>query len=278
MPPLSKIKYSHEETVSAISGYFDFLAAMYLDEDAIQRPPEGGWPEITPDRLRGLGKTDKVVELLRHIPYLRGGEWCDQSEAEAAPSGIHFYNWIEAIRQVDHPDSNQEIGDPKIFTEPPEDWGLVPAHVVGLITTKQDLWLLDTELGVIYWVSGPGWICLQPTREPVLDDAYDIGESETDWRLDPSWAIVDFFELLKDAFRQLNSIPLTPTVVLDPKSVKLSGIREEALALVQTIYREHGWPDMARYRKNECLMVIRETLKERYGEECRQLFIDMDKW
>lgn len=37
-------------------------------------------------------------------------------------------------------------------------------------------------------------------------------------------------------------------------------------------------PDMARYRKDECLRAIRETLKEQYGEECRQLFIDKDKW
>jgi hypothetical protein len=42
MPWLSEIRYSREATVAAVSGYFDFLASMYLDEEAILRPPAEG--------------------------------------------------------------------------------------------------------------------------------------------------------------------------------------------------------------------------------------------
>ncbi len=71
MPKLSEVRHSREAAVAAASEYFGFLAKMYLDESNILRPPEGGWPEITVDRLKGLGKTDEVVMLLRHLPYLR---------------------------------------------------------------------------------------------------------------------------------------------------------------------------------------------------------------
>jgi hypothetical protein len=276
MPCLSEIRYSREATVAAVSGYFDFLASMYLDEEAILKPPAEGWPEITPGRLQGLGKTDEVIMLLRHIPYLRTDSDNFKSEANAGPSFVRFWSWIEAIRWLDRPgvDFEAEIDISTIMTEPRpgEDIGLAPAHVVGLISTKQDLWLLDTELGVIYWLDCPGWIKHHPTREPILDDAYDYAaEGEADWRSEPAWAIVDFFELLKDQFRRLSSIPLTPTRVLDPEGVKLRAQFEGALSLVQAIYREHGWPDSARYRKGECLKAVRVRLEERYGEDSQSL-------
>jgi hypothetical protein len=271
MPRLSEISYFHEAAVAAISDYFDFLAKMYLDESAILRPPAGGWPEITPDRLGDLGKTDEVVMLLRHIPYLRPGIDNWKSEAEAGPSGVRFYSWIEHIRSVARPDAhpNEKIEDAKYMTEPIDymEEGLIPSHVVGLISTKQDLWLLDTQLGVVYWYTCPFWLSVRPTRERIQDDPFEYApEDQADWRNEPAWAIADFFELLKDQFRRLSSIPLSPTLVLDPEGVepRMGG----ALSLAQEVYREHGWPDLDRYRKEECLRAVRERLLERYAEDC----------
>lgn len=99
MPQLSEIRCSRQATVAAISGCFDLLANMYLDEGAILRAPEWGWPEMTPERLRGLGKTDEVILLLRHVPYLRSSvDDSAKSEADAGPSGVHFWNWIKEIQ------------------------------------------------------------------------------------------------------------------------------------------------------------------------------------
>jgi hypothetical protein len=271
MPRLSEISYSHEAAVAAITDYFDFLAKMYLDESAIFRPPEGGWPEITPDRLSDLGKTDEVIMLLRHIPYLRGGmaeQW--KSEAEAGPSGVRFYHWLDDARDLDRPDLPDRLKDAKYMTEPIEymEQGLIPPHVVGLISTKQDLWLLDTQLGVVYWYTCPFWISFQPTRERIQDDPFEYApEDQSDWRNEPAWAIADFFEMLKDSFRRLSSIPLSPTLVLDPEGVTDDPQVQEGLSLAQAVYREHGWPDLDRYGKEECLKAVRERLQERYGED-----------
>lgn len=70
MPSVHEISYSHSESVAAIRGYYAFLTSMYLDESAVEYPPEEGRPAINPESLRGLGKTYKVISLLRQIPYL----------------------------------------------------------------------------------------------------------------------------------------------------------------------------------------------------------------
>ncbi|KAK4107297.1 hypothetical protein N656DRAFT_785404 [Canariomyces notabilis] len=281
MPRLSQITYDHAATVLAISDYFDFLAKMYLDEADILRPPEGGWPEITSDRLRSLGKTDKVNMLLRYIPYLRSGIYGSKSEAEVGPSGVQLYNWMESIGNLGRRsglDAEAHFEVAKVITEPLNEHGepgLAPPHAVGLTSTSDnimyDRWILDTELGVIYWVSCPDRMRYEPTREPVLDDWYDFSpEGEREWRCEPAWAVVDFFELLKDQFLQLFSLPVSPTSVRDMGDGKPAEV-EGALPLVQAIYREHGWPDLNRYRKDTCLKAVRERLEERYGEECWRL-------
>lgn len=44
-----------------------------MDEEEVLWPPGDGWPGITLEGMRGLGKTDQVVELLRRLPYVRRG-------------------------------------------------------------------------------------------------------------------------------------------------------------------------------------------------------------
>ncbi|KAK4118799.1 hypothetical protein N657DRAFT_650884 [Parathielavia appendiculata] len=215
MPRLSEISYSHAATVGAISAYFNFLAVMYLDEADILRPPEGGWPEMTPGRLQSFGKTDKVNMLLRQIPYLRHDTYGVKSEAEVGSRDVRFWNWMEVFRNLDRRpwlDDKEELEECKIMTEPLDEHGepgLAPPHAVGLICTPsardESRWILDTELGVIYWLACPDSIRYEPTREPILYDAFDYyaPEGEAEWRSEPAWAVVNFFELLKDQFRLL---------------------------------------------------------------------------
>lgn len=63
--------YSRDEVVAEVKSYYEHLTTLYLDEDVILYPPEGGWPSITRESLAWLNKTDKVVDLLRYLPYVR---------------------------------------------------------------------------------------------------------------------------------------------------------------------------------------------------------------
>lgn len=62
-----------DQFAAQLLSYYEFLITLYLPADCLKRPPEGGWPNITAERMSFLGKTDAVVDLLKHIPYIRGG-------------------------------------------------------------------------------------------------------------------------------------------------------------------------------------------------------------
>jgi hypothetical protein len=63
---------SWKPIVKAVRDYYDFLASDLgaIPSDCVVDAPEGGWPDITQSSLAGLEKTDAVIELLRHLPYI----------------------------------------------------------------------------------------------------------------------------------------------------------------------------------------------------------------
>lgn len=250
MVELSDISYSRNATIAAVRSYYQFLTKLYLPESATLEPPPGGWPTITKDKMRSLGKTDEVIELLRHLPYLRDTQW----EMQGAP-WCRFMDWSSYdISKMD----KEEIEGIKICTEGPAN-ETSPAHVIGLAFAGRDwcILLLDTHLGIIYWADNcPGPLNDNPSREKIDDEPEHYApEDEHEWRREPAWPIVDFFKLLKDEFRALHFVPLNWHDVKDVYTVyhpKNDGM----ISMVQRIYREHGWPSLEKYRKQKCLKAV----------------------
>ncbi|KAG9594683.1 hypothetical protein KCU77_g3343, partial [Aureobasidium melanogenum] len=67
---------SRKPAVDAVRKYYYFLANDLgaISRNCIVEPPEEGWPSITQDSLAGLEKTEAVIELLRHLPYIEPSE------------------------------------------------------------------------------------------------------------------------------------------------------------------------------------------------------------
>ncbi|RYO76324.1 hypothetical protein DL762_009826 [Monosporascus cannonballus] len=254
MPSLDEITYSRDATVAAVRDYYDFLTKMYVRESDIIEPPAGGWPTIKP-YLECMGKTDEVLSLLCHLPYIR--ELDDGNSVQGAP-WCYFADWQKlGLRQVKG----------ETFRLLSERAGIiddVPPHVVGLTWGGRNnpVILLDTKLGIIHWYECPYEIKCAPARELLQDDAYDYApENEAVWIAEcGTWAITDFFEVLKDEFRKLHFIPKSSRSVVDIYTTFPDS--DEVIPVMQDIYRRHGWPDLQRYRKRECL----EALRERYSE------------
>ncbi|KAI1734711.1 hypothetical protein F4680DRAFT_462263 [Xylaria scruposa] len=247
MPRIEDISYSREATVTALSSYYQFLTKLYLPEDFVIYPPQGGWPSITQESKAGLGKTDEVISLLQRLPYIE-----DRHEAHGAAFCV-FADWsLEGLGKT---------STARLLTEG-GNWEQVPPHVVGLTNGGRDnpVFLLDTQLGVIHWIDCPDRLRHSPTREQVwgrtLEGVEWHGEAAT-------WAIADFFEQLKDEFRSLRFVP-TSTVYYDVIDVDAEfdddGLR--VLPMLQDVYRSHGWPDVSRYRKKGALEEVEKVLDE----------------
>jgi len=87
-----------------------------------------------------------------------------------------------------------------------------------------------------------------------------------EWRAECSpWAIEDFFEVLKDLYRDLKFIPTSPTKVVDVWTMLANG-SEGMVDTLQGIYRAYGWPDLSVYRKEECMKAMRKVLEEQYPD------------
>ncbi|KHO00989.1 uncharacterized protein MAM_01767 [Metarhizium album ARSEF 1941] len=263
MTRLSDITYSQEATVEAVRDYYTFLTRMYLDDHLVKEPPEGGWPGITAESMRGLGKTDQVISLLRHLPYI------DSPGYDGGPNALPNCTFADWHRRAEEDAFLVGSADAACARSCSEGAGIceaVPPHVVGLTWDSEDRYpfLLDTKLGVIYWVDCDYDLRRNSCRERVWDCAYDYApEKEADaFRGDSgTWAVGDFFEVLKEQYRKLRFLPRNSTRVCDVKDGEYPD-EEGRNELIASIYRRHGWPDLQIYRKDTCLEAIRRALAE----------------
>ncbi|KAK3321749.1 hypothetical protein B0H66DRAFT_638289 [Apodospora peruviana] len=207
---------------------------MYLDEAAYESTPSTGWPRITPDSMRSFDKTDEVVELLRHLPY---------------PSD-------------EDPDRRPQIMFGAILCR-------LPAR--RLWTRNDRGVLLDTKLGVVFWHEAATefkWFSPFPVVMGLAesdDEDSSEGEGEGDGN-----AIFLRFATLKHNLKELHFVPMSRRRVVDgwygPDAPDEHS--QKAVEMVKDIYRAHGWPDLERYRKEDCLKAIYTALSENFpGEE-----------
>ena len=66
--------YDRDVVVNSLKRHYNVLVLMaYLDPAVIEYPPPSGWSDdqLAVEILRALGRSEKVIDLLRHLPYLR---------------------------------------------------------------------------------------------------------------------------------------------------------------------------------------------------------------
>ncbi|KAG8415355.1 hypothetical protein J3459_011432 [Metarhizium acridum] len=264
MIPLSQVTYSRDTTVAAVRDYYIFLTRMYLDETLIKEPPKGGWPSITPESMRGLGKTNEVISLLRHLPYIDSP--CSDSGPNVLPDCM-FADWKARVEEQEdgfqHGSDASEVA--RMSSEGAGNYENVPSHVIGLTWDSEERYsfLLDTRLGIIHWVQCDHHLRYHSSRAPIKDNAYDYApEHEADTFRDAgTWAIPDFFQVLKEQYQNLSFLPQSSTRVCDVNAGEHPNDTGKN-QLIKGIFRQHGWPNMQYYRKDDCLKAIRCALVE----------------
>lgn len=265
--------YSQEETIAAISAYYTFLTQMYLEESQVVYPPPGGWPEIVdadPAVLRSFGKSDEVIALLAHLPYIR----CSWEDSAQISLGSAAANWPDLITLLSKPlppgDTMTRAEEVRLYTEGTF-YRISPPHVIGLIRNRDEAMVLDTKHGVIHWEDCPGRInygghCKVNIDWSELDPDETVSQEEADWRYGATaWTVSDFFEVLKDQFIQLHWLPISSFSLRAFVDKDYHG-EEGMMAMLRETYRKHGWPDLAVYRKSDCLKAVKKAMAEKYPD------------
>ncbi|KAH0278070.1 hypothetical protein KCU91_g2749, partial [Aureobasidium melanogenum] len=265
MPELNEVSYSREATIAAFRDYYQFLTEMFLPENRVEEPPAEGWSSITKEKLRLLDKDDEVVELMRHLPYI-SNDGLLAPHAEIA----HWPSLLDASAYDQRPFDESDVEETRVITDG-LDWENVPSSAFG-ISCGDDIFILDTQFGVVFWLDSPGEVLESAAREPITDDFYDCTpENEHEWRSNKAWAIPDFFEVLKNRYRILKYLPFHERRIEEWFDIYKEGDGPNGgrpiLRSVRKIYQEQGWPDLSVYKKNECLDKIDKTIKDHFPAE-----------
>ena len=272
--------YSQDEAVAAFTDYFEFLTKMYLDESFVACPPPGGWSDIVnanPAVQQALGKTDEVMSLMAHLPYIRfGGNY--SSDAHAVPE-CSFEDWRRVIRQISAApgleDMRERARDIRNGLESPEFAPFAPAHFFGIahsLYADGIVIVLDTKLGLMHW---DGYSCPDIMRWDAEENGRGSTRVDMDWERiaaskeesnwlgsAPAWTIPEFFANLKYLLTNLDWIPISPQTLVPGRDNEIH--EAGRTAMLKEIYRQHGWPDLAVYRKAECIAAVRKAMDEKY--------------
>lgn len=270
MSGLDDIAYSRDATVAAVRDYYAFLTDMYLDEAEVLEPPTTGWPSI--DNLQCMGKTPEVLDLLRHLPYIRR----EENDGLQAFPGCCFADWRELAQRAG--DDGHGL---RVCSEPVELVDRIPPHVIGLTYggRNNSTFLLDTKYGIVHWYECGDAVRynMQDSPDPEweravtdVDDPFDwedVPEEEAEWRAEhPAWSVEEFFEILKRRFRDLTYVPLSAQAVYSTREDEGAEDFGEMLPALQDIYRSYGWPDLEVFDKEACSREIRRVVKRGYPD------------
>lgn len=133
--------YSRETAIKAVRSYYTFLAAKLgaIRPFCIIEPPVGGWRNVTTASLAPMQKTDEVVELLRHLPYIKSDPEVEWNEKIAFETDAIQYGGADL----------QLPANMKASDMWPPGAGEIPSHVAILTDgARYGSWLLlDTIEG-----------------------------------------------------------------------------------------------------------------------------------
>jgi len=67
---------NHKEIVQIVTRFYTFLTTHpFLPASAIKTPPPDGWSDEYRAVFCKMGKSDEVLELLCHLPYIEDDNW-----------------------------------------------------------------------------------------------------------------------------------------------------------------------------------------------------------
>jgi hypothetical protein len=65
------MSYDRDEVIASVTDFYNFLIThLHFEPSDLKTPPPTGWLKIIQARFDFLGKSDKAIDLLQHLPYL----------------------------------------------------------------------------------------------------------------------------------------------------------------------------------------------------------------
>ncbi|KAL0932119.1 uncharacterized protein CTRU02_213072 [Colletotrichum truncatum] len=229
--------------VSCINRHYETLLKMgYIDLSDISVPPNAGWSDeqLHVDALRAMGRSEKVIDLLRLIPYLRENETADSVEIYPETFQLRYLRdgrWFGTATEEEF--SNTSMLD---LGFAPFD-GPVPADMISLTHADEGVWwVIDTNENVIY------------PYGTEFDSEHQAPEDQP-WRAVEPEDVLSYFNRINHQLDNLEVVPAPRSGKWDSRVVDA---QTEEGQLVSRLYREFGWHSGGGFRKEEFRQAVEQ--------------------
>ena len=143
--------YNRDVVVNCIERHYDLLVRMaHLDPDVILRPPPEGWSDeqLAVDTLQKWERSARVIDLLRHMPYLSKNMFMEKYEVyieTEASIYLRNYGWLQD--EFVSKEHSHRYGNTYGFMMPFEEES--PAGLIPLSQGNDGtVWMIDTDEGM----------------------------------------------------------------------------------------------------------------------------------
>jgi hypothetical protein len=141
--------YNRDVVVRCIKRHYELLVkAAYFDPTEIRYPPEEGWSDeqLAVDVLRVFGRSVTVIDLLRHLPYIKQLDGDNKDEVYFETRHLSYLRDTRPFVSLTAEKCQGKHLWEKLLMPGTEDW---PA---GCIALTQDIhatwWVVDTTKGL----------------------------------------------------------------------------------------------------------------------------------
>ncbi|KAM0273993.1 hypothetical protein ACHAQH_008050 [Verticillium albo-atrum] len=284
VPPPQSPTSIRDSLVEGLTRYYTLLTrAAYLPAEAVEYPPPGGWqPPVFPEeKLRALRYDDRVIDLLRHLPYIREEGNMQDGQWQVFDNGYQIrylsdgYLLQQSAAQLEKKKLNKAGLSPYKAAMP----GSMVAIVKARNESDKYWWLVDLEKGEMIADHGTTQI-------------YDASHEKMPWLRNKAEPIAYFFDKLVHSLVTLNLVPVPDLGRLDgmfdddvygpeiwggvaAKEVEnVRGALDLEIELARDIYIAHGWPALE-FRREDCieaLIQMRQEIWAHVQNEMKKLF------
>ncbi|KAF2130203.1 hypothetical protein P153DRAFT_365842 [Dothidotthia symphoricarpi CBS 119687] len=235
--------YNRDVVVNCVKRHYDLLIrAAYLDANIVQNPPPEGWSDdqLAVDLLQAFGRSDKVIDLLRHLPYLNSSIGIGGHEIYIETRSISYLHGSDILEDLTVEACREDGLSDALLMPLPGDW---PPSFISLTHGGDAIyWVIDTDQGIIY-----------PMDSYLVDDT---APEEQPWLgCAKPRDIQEFFDELYDEMESLKTVPVPKGEASWYHEVLPCEFPKGEIA--SRLLREYGWPNAL--RTEEYLEAVRKV-------------------
>lgn len=139
--------YDRDLVVRCVQRHYDLIVRFaYLDPAAIETPPPSGWTDeqLAVDILRLLGRDEKVIDLLRHLPYINV-RYFDRYEVMVDTIPINYLRCGDRFKDLTVDSCQGKTASELCLFPDAAEW---PPSLISLTEGRDATWwIIDTDEG-----------------------------------------------------------------------------------------------------------------------------------